>query len=131
MGDPWQSRLREIPRYKALGSDVAKRDKEMSQARKTCGDRASRKGENLEAGVKAMSSRMGVGGGGRSDCAHLQEGLSPWVPDSKLGQALAGSGGQGSPDGQCYNRITRSQYGDAKGTGQGPRAPHSSLGGGL
>lgn len=37
----------------------------MSQVRKTCGDRASRKGENLEAAVKAVSSRMEPLGWGR------------------------------------------------------------------
>ena len=50
----------------------------MSQVRKTCGDRASRKKQNLEAGVKAMSSRMEQTWE-KSDCAHLQ-GLSPGSP---------------------------------------------------
>lgn len=67
----------------------------MSQVRKTCGDRASRKERTWEAGVKAMSSRMEQAWG-RSDCAHLQ-GLGPGSRDSKLGAGRWQEGGQELP----------------------------------
>lgn len=60
---------------------------EMSQVRKTLAEGVSRTGKNMEAGAKAMSSRMepgthvGLSRQGRSGCHHL-EGLSSEQPSN-------------------------------------------------